>query len=137
MNPVLFLRIASVLTFVHAVLHTIGAVFGMPGSGAEEATLLVMKSTQFPSMGVMRSYWDFYLGFSLFVSVALLAESVVFWQLGSLAKSEAARLRPLMVTFLLGYLAFAVIAGTYFFAAPAVVEVLIASCMGLAIWSSR
>ena len=137
MNPVLFLRIASVLTFVHAVLHTIGGVFSKPDSGAQEATMTVMKSTQFPVMGAIRSYGDFYLGFGLFVSVALLMESIVFWQLGSLAKTEAARLRPLMATFLFGYLAFAVISGTYFFPAPVINEVLIASCIGLAIWSSK
>jgi hypothetical protein len=28
MKPALFLRIASVLTFIHAVLRTIGGVFG-------------------------------------------------------------------------------------------------------------
>jgi hypothetical protein len=34
-KPVVFLRIASVLTLIHAVLHTIGGVFGSvdPGGG--------------------------------------------------------------------------------------------------------
>ena len=29
-RPVLFLRIASALTFIHAVLHTVGGVFSGP-----------------------------------------------------------------------------------------------------------
>ncbi len=33
MKSVLFLRIAAVLTFIHAVLHTIGGVFGEVGPG--------------------------------------------------------------------------------------------------------
>jgi hypothetical protein len=32
-KPVLFLRVAAVLTFLHAVLHTIGGVFGKVGPG--------------------------------------------------------------------------------------------------------
>jgi len=33
MKPALFLRIAAVLTFVHAVLHTIGGVLAEPDPG--------------------------------------------------------------------------------------------------------
>jgi hypothetical protein len=32
-KSVLFLRIAAFLTFIHAVLHTIGGVFGKVGPG--------------------------------------------------------------------------------------------------------
>src|ERR1700738_4550594 len=35
MKPAIFLRIASVLTLIHAVLHTIGGVFSKPGLGAD------------------------------------------------------------------------------------------------------
>ena len=34
MKPVVFLRIASVLTFIHSVLHTIGGVFSGPDPGS-------------------------------------------------------------------------------------------------------
>ena len=34
MKPVAFLRIASVLTLIHSILHTIGGVFGKPDPGA-------------------------------------------------------------------------------------------------------
>ena len=33
MKPVLYLRIASILTLIHSILHTIGGVFGKPPSG--------------------------------------------------------------------------------------------------------
>ena len=32
MKPVLYLRIASILTLIHSILHTIGGVFGKPPS---------------------------------------------------------------------------------------------------------
>ena len=34
MKSTIFLRIASVLTLIHAILHTIGGVFGKPEPGA-------------------------------------------------------------------------------------------------------
>jgi hypothetical protein len=136
-TPTLSLRIASILTFVHAVLHTIGGVFGTPAPGVQQATIAVMKANQFPVMGLTRTYWDFQLGLGLGVSVSLLVESVVFWQLGSLARTDAARLRPVLTTFLVGYLALAVNSYTFFFLPPVIGELLIVICLGAAILTAR
>jgi hypothetical protein len=133
MRTVIFLRIASVLTLIHAALHTIGGVFGGEAPGAQQATVAVMKANEFVAMGVMRSYWDFHMGLGLAVSVFLTVEAVVFWQLGSLAKTDALRLRPVMATFLIGYLGIAAVSYRYFFAGPVIAEILIALCLGLAI----
>ena len=137
MRTVLFLRIASVLTLVHAVLHTIGGVFGGAAPGAQQAALAVMKANEFAVMGVTRSYWDFYMGLGLVVSVFLTVEGVVFWQLGSLAKTDALRLRPVLAAFFVGYLCAAVVSFRFFFAGPVITEVLIAVCLGLAIAFAR
>jgi hypothetical protein len=137
MKPAVYLRIASVLTFIHAVLHTIGGVFGSAAPGVQQATVAVMKANEFPALGVMRSYWDFYRGMGLAVSVFLTAEAIVFWQLGSLAKTDALRLRPVLWTFLIGYLGFAAVSYRYFFVAPVITEILIAGCLGGAIASCR
>src|SRR5216683_2186409 len=133
MRTVLFLQIASILTFIHAALHTIGGFFGGAAPGVQQATVAVMKANEFAAMGVTRSYWDFYMGLGLAVSVFLTVEAVVFWQLGSLAKSDALRLRPVLATFLVGYLGVAVVSYRYFFAGPVITEILIALCLGLAI----
>ena len=137
MNPTLLLRVASGLTMLHAVLHTIGGVFSKPDPGPEEAVRAVMKGSAFPVMGMTRTYWDFYFGFGLFISIALAVEAVVFWQLGTLAKSDALRLRPILASFIVAYLCYAAITSTYFFAAPAVFEVLVAALLGLAIAKSK
>ncbi len=137
MRTVLFLRIASVLTLIHAALHTIGGVFGEAAPGAQQATVAVMKANEFAVMGVMRSYWDFQMGLGLAVSVFLTMEAVVFWQLGALAKIDALRLRPVLAAFLVGYLCVAAVSYRYFFAAPVITEILIALCLGLAIASSK
>jgi hypothetical protein len=141
MKPVLFLRIASVLTLIHAALHTIGGVFGGAAPGAQQATVAVMKANEFVAMGVTRSYWDFHMGLGLAVSVFLTVEAVVFWQLGSLAgslaKTDALRLRPVLATFLVGFLGMAAVSYRYFFAGPLIAEILIALCLGLAIVGAK
>ena len=136
MKPTVFLRIASVLTLIHAALHTIGGVFGKTPPDLQPV-VAAMQGNQFLAMGVMRTMWDFHMGLGLAVSVFLTVEGVVFWQLGSLAKTDAARLRPILTTFLAGYLGVAVVSYRYFFAGPVITEILIALCLGLAIWSLR
>src|SRR5580698_6308177 len=103
-KPVLFLRVASVLTLIHAVLHTIGGVFSSPDPGPATVAVEAMKANRFLLMGNMRSYWEFYRGMGLAVSIFLTFEAVVFWQLSSLAKRDAIRLRPVLATFALAYL---------------------------------
>ena len=137
MKPVIFMRLASALTFLHAALHTIGGVFGKPEPGVQEATVAAMKAGQFQVMGVTRTYWDFQMGLGLAVSILMLVEAIVFWELGSLVKADASRLRPILAAFLVGYLALAVNSYRYIFAPPVIIEVLIAAFLGLAIFTSR
>jgi hypothetical protein len=77
------------------------------------------------------------MGLGLAVSVFLTVETVVFWQLSTLAKSDALRLRPVLATFLVGYLGVAVVSYRYFFAGPVIAEILIALCLGVAIASAK
>ena len=137
MKPVLCMRLASGLTFIHAVLHTIGGVFGEPAPGAQAAAVAAMKANQFQVMGLTRTYWDFQMGLGLALSIMLLVEAVVFWQLGSLARTDASRLRPMLATFLVGYLGLAVNSYKYIFAPPMINELVIVVFLGLAILTSR
>src|ERR1700675_1710112 len=133
MKPALFLRIAAVLTFIHAVLHTIGGVFGKVPPGPATVAVEAMKTNQFLVMGNTRSFWDFYRGLGLGGTISMTAEALLFWQLASLAKTDAHRLRPIMATFLVAYAALAVNSYTYFFLGPVIVEILIGLCLGLGI----
>lgn len=139
MNSTLLLRIASVLTFLHALLHTVGGVFGKPRAGVQEMVASVMKANAFAVPGgAVRTFWQLYIGMGLAVSVFLTLEAVVFWQLGGLLKTDAARpARPLLLTFTVGYLALAAVSTRFFFVAPVVTELLIAACLGWAFWMER
>ncbi len=128
MRPSTSLRIASVLTLVHAVLHTIGGVLAPPSHGPEEIALVeTMSAHRFDFMGSMRSYADFMLGYGLFVTVALLAFAVLCWQLAALARRRPEGLRPAVATLAVGFVAIAVVSWRFFFVAPVVNELLIAA----------
>lgn len=133
MKAALFLRIASMLTLIHCVLHTAGGVFASPRHGAEEIVVIeTMKSHQFDVFGSMRSYWDFFLGYGLFVTIVLLVAAIFFWQLAVIAKAAPVWIRRIVVLFFFSYLGTAIISWRYFFIGPAVTELLIAACLLLA-----
>jgi hypothetical protein len=137
MRPTVFLRIASVLTLLHAALHTIGGVFGKAAPGIGAATEAVMRANYFQVLGVTRSYWEFYHGMGLGITISLTAEGLLFWFLGSLAKNHAGELRPILWIFALAYLVFAVNSYTYFFSGPVIGEILIAVCLFGAIATTK
>jgi hypothetical protein len=85
----------------------------------------------------MRSFWDFYRGMGLTATISLTAEAILFWQLSSLAKTDAPRLRPILATFLIAYSVLAVNSYAYFFLGPVIAEILIAVCLGMAIVTAK
>ena len=131
-SPIL-LRIASILTLVHAVLHTVGGVFGKTSPGAASVAVQAMQVNQFLVAGHMRNFWEFYRGLGLAVTILLTAEAVVFWFLASMAKAEPRRIVPILVTFSVAYGVFSLNSYEYFFWAPAVTEICIAACLSLAV----
>jgi dolichyl-phosphate-mannose--protein O-mannosyl transferase len=136
-KPGVWLRIAAVLTLIHAVLHTVGGVFGSVDPGPAAVAVQAMKVNQFLLLGHVRSYWDFYRGMGLGVTIFLTAEGIIFWQLASLSQKEVWRLRPVLMTFAIAYLAFSINSYRYFFIAPVIFEILIAACLVGAIVTAR
>lgn len=137
MKPVIYLRAASLLTLLHAVLHTIGGVYSKPDPGPQQAAVAAMKANEFPLMGATRSYWSFHMGLGLAVTILLTIAAVVLWQLGTLAKTESYRLRPIYWAFLAGFVAMAVDSYAYFFPPPVITELVIAACLAGAIFTSQ
>lgn len=138
MKPQVLLRTASFLTLVHALLHTFGGLLSGTSHNQDEVALLnAMKSLRFDAMGSLRTYWDFYFGFGLFLTVSLLLLSALLWQLAALATTEPAKARPFIASLCIAFMAFAVLSWRYFFIAPLFVEGTVALLLGFAYAASR
>ena len=101
MKATVFIRIAAVLVLIHAVLHTVGGVFGKIDSGPAAVAVEAMKANQFLAFGKVRTFWDFYRGLGLGVTIFLTIESPVLWLPGYACVSiPRAKLRFATVTVL-------------------------------------
>ncbi len=131
-RPHILLRIASIFALLFAAGHTAGAPW-TPAKGLTEMGFIsVMKSLHFDVMGNSRTYFDFYYGFGVSISVYLIAQAIIIWQVGEIAKTTPAVARPIMLTLIASYVAVGVITVMYFFAAPIVFSAVIC---GLLAWA--
>jgi len=86
-------------------------------------------------LGSMRSYWDFFFGYGLFVTLALLVEAILLWQLAIRARANPDWVRPIAALLLFNFAAMSIVSWRYFFIAPAMNEVLIAAFIAIAIFA--
>jgi hypothetical protein len=121
-------RIAAVLILLFDIGHTIGFLQHDPSWGVD-SLLASMKTTHFDIQGFSRSYWEFFVGFGLFVTVFLLLAAVTAWQLGGLAAETLARLRGLRWALAICFVALTFLSFRYFFFLPLVFSALIAVCL--------
>src|SRR3982750_4432491 len=133
MNASILYRVSSVLLVLFALGHTIGFRHVDPRWNADSVAN-GMRSVSFEVQGFNRSYWDFFTGFGLFVTVFLLFAAVLSWRFGSMTPE---RLSAIPVERWSVALCFAVIAGLtwrYFFIAPGVLSTLAALGLVGAAW---
>ena len=128
-----FLRIAAVLTLLYCAGHTSGIPW-TPYTDSEATSVLeAMKSHSFEAEGFKGTYWELYFGFGLVISLYLLVQAVVLWQVASLAKTDAIRVRPIVVSFFVAFVINAALSWKYFFVVPVVMAGLIAICLAIAL----
>jgi len=87
-------------------------------------------------MGFSRTYWDFYVGFGLSVSVFLLLAVVLAWQLGGLPAETLALMRGTAWAFAVCFAAITVVSWRYLFILPIVFSMVITMCLIAAAWLS-
>ena len=133
----ILLRIASVVFALYTAGHTYGAMLKDPKEGGplKQATLAAMRGYHETLQGASRSYWDFYMGFGWFVSCALLLFTILCWQLASLARTQPAIARPLVLTLFVISIPMTVLAYTNFFAAPAIFSTAATLLLGAAVFT--
>lgn len=136
MNSSLFLRLASGLTLLFAAGHASGAAQSWSPVG-DTPTLQSMRTFRFDVMGDSRTYWDFYMGFGLYITILLLLQVVLLWQFAGMAREEPARMRPLLVACLVAWAAGTYVAWAFIFVVPATFSLAITMCLAVAVLTSR
>lgn len=131
LTPTLFLRIASGLTVLYAAGHAMGGTESWSPAG-ETDVLQSMRTFEFDVMGATRTYMHFYLGFGVYITVLLLLQAVLVWQLASLARVDPRRARPLVGTLSVGSLIGTFVVWRFIFAVPALFSLACAACMTVA-----
>jgi hypothetical protein len=126
-----FYRVAAVLLLLFEAGHTSGFPWSDPKWGVELGS---MRSTHFYIMGFSRTYWDFYVGFGLFVSVFLLLAAVLAWQFGGLPRESLALMRGTTWAFALCFAAITVLSWRYFFILPIAFSFVTTLCLTAAAW---
>ena len=129
----LLYRIAGVLILLFDLGHTAGCPWSDPKWGVDT---VAMRSGHFQILGFSRTYWDFYVGFGLFVSVFLVLAAVLAWQLGAIPTQSLPLVRATAWALSLCFAAVTVLSWIYFFTIPIVFSAVITVCLLTATWRS-
>jgi len=133
MKVSLLYRVASGLLVLFAIGHTLGFRRTDPKWGAD-SVVDSMRTTRFNVDGFSRTYWDFFTGFGLFVTVFLLFAAILAWELGGLGKDPLMFLPIVRWAFAICFVGITVLSWMYFFIIPGVFSSLIGLCLVLAAW---
>lgn len=133
MNASLLYRISSGLLVLFALGHTIGFRQVDPHWSAD-AVVNGMRSVSFDVQSFNRTYWDFFTGFGLFVSVFLLFAAVLAWQFGSMSPERLSEIPVERWSFALCFVLISGLTWRYFFLAPGVLSTLAALGLVGAAW---
>jgi hypothetical protein len=118
MTARVLLRIAAAVSLLFAIGHSLGGLKKWSPMG-ENTVLRAMTDVHFQTMGANRSYLDFFLGFGWSLSVAMLLQTAVLWQIASLARMDPSQVRPVIAAFIVATLASGLIAWRFIFPVPA------------------
>ena len=135
MRASLLYRITSILLLLFAVGHTLGFRQIDPKWGVD-SLVQSMQSIRFNAQGSDRTYWDFFVGFGLFVTVLMVFASIVAWQFGALPAKTLATMRWSAWGFAACFAVVAYLSWRYFFIVPVIFSVAIFLCLAAAAWIS-
>jgi hypothetical protein len=124
----LIYRIACVLLVLFAAGHTLGFRKIDPRWGIEPL-ISNMRNIHFNAQGFNRSYWDFYVGFGLLVSLFLLFAAVLSWQLGGLTPESLQLVKGIRWSLAVCFAGVAILSWRYFFVVPVLFSVVICLCL--------
>jgi hypothetical protein len=129
-------RIAAYLLVLFCAGHTLGGMLAQRSLGlAADAVFASMKAVHFDFNGSTCSWYGFWFGFGLMVSVFLLFSAFVAWRLDAVRPESWPAVSAIAWGLVATYACTAVLSWAYFFAGPAVIATLVT--LLLAIGASR
>jgi hypothetical protein len=125
-------RIACYLSVLFCVAHTIGALltepsFGMPAHAVFE----LMKSVKFDCDGASCTWYGFWFGFGITVSLFLLVSAIIAWQLDKVTPENWPVVSVIAWALFAVHVINVAICWKYFFVAAGVSQTLIAIFLGI------
>lgn len=126
-------RIAAVLILLFDLGHTVGYPWSDPSWGVDLGTI---QSRHFKVIGFSRTYWDFYVGFGLLVTVFLLLAAVFAWQLSNLRPETLRLVRSSAWALTVCFAVATVLNWMYFFTIPIAFSSVITVCLFVGAWRS-
>ena len=133
-NSLIPIRLAAALALVFAIGHTLGGLQSWSPIGPT-AVLSSMQTFRFDVSGVTRSYADFYRGFGFLLSVFLVTEAVLLWQLANLARADRASAKPFAWIFFLASLPIGGLTWVFLFPMPVYFDAALTVLLGWAVVS--
>ena len=135
MTASLLLRISAAISLLFAAGHSAGGLQKWSPND-HNPVLTAMTDVHFDMMGMSRSYLDLYLGLGWTITVMMLLQTVLLWQMASLARTDAASVRPMIAAFLLATLASGIIAWRLIFPIPVIFCAILFAALAAAYWTA-
>ena len=110
-------KVSAALLALFAIGHTIGFWQVDPHWGAD-TVVGGMRSVSFEVQKFNRSYWDFFMGFGLTVTVFLVFATVLAWRFGSMSPEQLAAMTVERWSLAICFVFVAALTWKYFFLAP-------------------
>ncbi len=131
MTTARLLRIAAVIFLLFAIGHWFFSPWLMGVDGGARDALTAAARVDHPVFGLMRSYWDFHVGFGHMVGVTFLMEAALLWLLAGIAESASA-IKSLLAVLVIANVAITALQVAYFFWPPIILAALATALMAMA-----
>jgi hypothetical protein len=123
-------RVAAALAVLFCAGHTLGGMLGQKSLGAaSDAVFSAMKATHFDVNGADCTWYGFWFGFGLTVSVFLLLVAAIALTLDRVAPEAWPQVRPLAWALIAAMFANGLVAWRYFFLGPTLLSVAIVTLL--------
>ena len=131
-----WLQVSSAIAFVFAAGHSLGGRHDWSPIG-DSSVLREMAEYRFDVAGVNRTYLEFYRGFGWSLSVFLLLQAVLIWQMANVAKTNAALVRPMVAALIVANVALGVIEWRLILPPPVFFSAALIACLVVAFFATR